>query len=45
MSTRWFGEPVRRNEDERFLTGKGNYVDDINPPDALHAAEIGRAHV
>lgn len=38
MATRWFGEPVRRNEDERFLTGKGRYVDDISLPGALHAA-------
>ena len=40
MTTRWFGEPVRRNEDERFLTGKGNYVDDINPPGSLQAAVL-----
>jgi len=40
VSTRWFGEPVRRNEDERFLTGKGNFVDDINPPAALHATVL-----
>lgn len=40
MTTRWFGEPVRRNEDARFLTGQGTYVDDINPPGALHAAVL-----
>lgn len=40
MTTRWFGQPVRRNEDERFLTGHGNYVDDINPPGSLHAAVL-----
>src|SRR5947209_7980904 len=40
MTTRWFGEPVRRNEDERFLTGKGHYVDDIHPHGALHAAVL-----
>ncbi|MDQ2744158.1 MAG: aerobic carbon-monoxide dehydrogenase large subunit [Chloroflexota bacterium] len=40
MSTRWFGEPVRRNEDDRFLTGKGRYVDDITLPGALHAAVL-----
>jgi len=40
MPTRWFGEPVRRNEDPRFLTGKGNFVDDINPPGAVHAAVL-----
>lgn len=40
MTTRWFGQPVRRNEDERFLTGKGTYVDDIVLPGALHAAVL-----
>jgi carbon-monoxide dehydrogenase large subunit len=40
MATRWFGEPVRRNEDERFLTGKGRYVDDVSLPGALHAAVL-----
>jgi carbon-monoxide dehydrogenase large subunit len=40
MSTRWFGERVRRNEDARFLTGKGTYVDDIQPRDSLHAAVL-----
>ncbi len=38
MSTGWFGERVVRNEDERFLTGRGRYVDDIAIPGALHAA-------
>jgi aerobic carbon-monoxide dehydrogenase large subunit len=40
MPTRWFGEPVRRNEDPRFLTGKGTFVDDINPPGAVQAAVL-----
>jgi carbon-monoxide dehydrogenase large subunit len=40
MATRWFGEPVRRNEDERFLTGKGRYVDDVSLPGSLHAAVL-----
>ncbi len=30
-------QPVKRVEDQRFLTGKGRYVDDIAPADALHA--------
>ncbi len=30
-------QPVKRVEDVRFLTGKGRYVDDIAPADALHA--------
>jgi carbon-monoxide dehydrogenase large subunit len=40
MSTRWFGQPVRRNEDSRFLTGRGRYVDDVQLPGALHAAVL-----
>ncbi|MCE3247881.1 MAG: xanthine dehydrogenase family protein molybdopterin-binding subunit, partial [Geminicoccaceae bacterium] len=24
------GQPVRRVEDQRFVTGKGRYADDIN---------------
>ncbi|MCX7300946.1 MAG: xanthine dehydrogenase family protein molybdopterin-binding subunit [Rhodobacterales bacterium] len=31
------GQSVTRVEDQRFLTGKGRYVDDIAPADALHA--------
>ncbi|MCH2068453.1 xanthine dehydrogenase family protein molybdopterin-binding subunit [Shimia sp.] len=30
-------QPVKRIEDTRFLTGKGQYVDDIAPQNALHA--------
>jgi len=30
-------QPVRRREDDRFLTGQGRYVDDIAPKDALRA--------
>ena len=30
------GQSVRRSEDERFLTGKGLYVEDIADPHALH---------
>lgn len=29
-----------RREDARFLTGAGRYVDDIAPPDALHAVVV-----
>ncbi|SEA79722.1 xanthine dehydrogenase family protein molybdopterin-binding subunit [Rubrimonas cliftonensis] len=31
------GQPVRRKEDARFLTGRGAYVDDLAPRDALRA--------
>src|SRR5580693_9145817 len=31
------GASVRRKEDFRFLSGRGNYTDDINRPGQLHA--------
>ncbi|MDT8344650.1 MAG: xanthine dehydrogenase family protein molybdopterin-binding subunit [Thermohalobaculum sp.] len=31
------GQPVRRLEDTRLLTGSGSYVDDLGLPDQLHA--------
>lgn len=49
MTTRWFGASVQRTEDPRLLRGKGNYVDDIDLPDMLHAAVLrspyARAHI
>ncbi len=30
-------QPIFRNEDTRFLTGKGTFVDSISPGNALHA--------
>jgi carbon-monoxide dehydrogenase large subunit len=38
MSTRTFGEPVKRNEDRRLLTGQALFIDDIELPGLLHAA-------
>lgn len=38
MPTRIFGEPVRRAEDPRLLTGHGRYVDDIDLSGQLHVA-------
>ena len=38
MATRVFGQPIRRNEDERLVTGMGNFVDDISAPGALEVA-------
>ena len=35
---RWLGKSVPRVEDERFVRGKGNYVDDIVLPGMLHMA-------
>ena len=31
------GQPVRRVEDQRFITGRGNYVDDVNRHRQAHA--------
>ena len=44
MATRWFGASVQRTEDPRLLRGKGNYVDDFDLPDMLHAAVLRSPH-
>jgi carbon-monoxide dehydrogenase large subunit len=44
MGTRWFGQPVKRREDPRLLTGRGTYVDDIQPPLLLYAAILRSPH-
>src|SRR5882757_1778355 len=38
MATRYFGAPIKRNEDRRLLTGQALFVDDVAFPDMLHAA-------
>jgi carbon-monoxide dehydrogenase large subunit len=38
------GQPVRRVEDRRFLTGRGRYVDDIVRPRQAHAAILRSPH-
>ncbi len=40
MSTRYFGERVRRMEDPRLITGRGRYVDDIIYPGMVHLAFV-----
>ncbi|GAC1339628.1 MAG: xanthine dehydrogenase family protein molybdopterin-binding subunit [Acetobacteraceae bacterium] len=37
MGFEGIGASVRRKEDHRFLSGHGNYTDDINRPGQLHA--------
>src|SRR5580698_4440913 len=37
MGFEGIGASVRRKEDLRFLSGRGNYTDDINRPGQLHA--------
>jgi carbon-monoxide dehydrogenase large subunit len=44
MATRWFGASVQRSEDPRLLRGKGNFVDDIDLPEMLHAAVLRSPH-
>ncbi|MDT9594011.1 aerobic carbon-monoxide dehydrogenase large subunit [Nocardioides zeae] len=44
MSTSAFGEPVKRTEDPRLVTGKGRYVDDIGDDRTLHAAFVRSPH-
>jgi carbon-monoxide dehydrogenase large subunit len=38
------GAPVRRKEDARFLTGRGNYTDDINRPNQTYAYILRSPH-
>ena len=44
MTTRYFGERVQRNEDERLLTGRALFVDDVELPGMLHAAFLRSPH-
>ncbi|MFS8570278.1 MAG: xanthine dehydrogenase family protein molybdopterin-binding subunit [Thermaerobacter sp.] len=40
MATRYFGQPIKRNEDPRLLRGRGLYVDDVQLPGMLHMALV-----
>lgn len=42
--TRYFGAPVRRNEDPRLLRGDALFVDDVELPGLLHAAFLRSPH-
>jgi carbon-monoxide dehydrogenase large subunit len=44
MSRFGIGQPVRRVEDARFLTGRSRYVDDIQLPHMLHGAVVMSPH-
>ena len=44
MSDQGIGASVRRKEDFRFLTGAGNYTDDINRPGQLYAYILRSPH-
>src|ERR1700716_1381144 len=38
MATRYFGAPIKRNEDRKLLNGRALFVDDVEIPGMLHAA-------
>jgi carbon-monoxide dehydrogenase large subunit len=44
MTTTGIGAPVRRREDFRFITGSGQYVDDINRPGQSYAVFVRSPH-
>jgi aerobic carbon-monoxide dehydrogenase large subunit len=44
MNRYGIGQPVTRVEDQRFLTGRSRYVDDIQLPHMLHGAVVMSPH-
>ena len=44
MATRYFGQPIRRNEDPRLLRREALYVDDVHRPGMLHVAILRSQH-
>src|ERR1051325_7089824 len=44
MNRNGIGQAVRRVEDQRFLTGRARYVDDIQLPHMLHGAVVMSPH-
>ena len=38
------GQPIKRFEDPRLLTGQGSYVDDLKLPGLLHAVVLRSLH-
>ena len=40
----YIGAPIRRREDVRFVTGRGQYLDDVRAPGMLHAAILRSPH-
>src|SRR4029450_10432943 len=41
---RLFGKSIKRREDPRFITGRGNYVDDVRLPGMTYAAFVRSPH-
>ena len=44
MSATGIGASVKRKEDQRFITGKGQYTDDINRPGQAYAVFVRSPH-
>jgi carbon-monoxide dehydrogenase large subunit len=44
MSATGIGVAVRRKEDQRFVTGRGHYTDDVNRPGQSHAYFLRSPH-
>ena len=44
MGATGIGAAVRRKEDQRFVTGKGHYTDDVNRPGQCHAYFLRSPH-
>ena len=44
MAATGIGAPVKRKEDQRFITGKGQYTDDINRPGQTYAVFVRSPH-
>ncbi len=44
MTGTGIGAPVRRKEDQRFITGKGRYTDDLTRPGQAHAYFVRSPH-
>ena len=42
--TSGIGQPVRRKEDFRLLTGRGSFADDIHLPELAHAVIVRSPH-
>jgi aerobic carbon-monoxide dehydrogenase large subunit len=43
MTTRYFGAPIKRNEDPRLLRGRALFVDDVMLPNMMHVAFLRSA--
>src|SRR5256885_16850617 len=44
MNATGIGAAVRRKEDQRFITGRGHYTDDVNRPGQAHAMFVRSPH-